>query len=449
MIKRLTNGSKHHFFGFHDIKASNNSNDKILSLEVDIINRPPLPNEKAGVGYINAEGNYIRLGETNAYNYPQGARMQWIADSDCFVVNNQVGNKWGSSVYDTTTNKLIEDLGDSVHCLSKDGKTAFTLNYARLFRLGVYGYIGLKDTSDDQIAPTDDGIFCHNIETNESSLLLSIHEIANHNPLLVPNKGFHHYVTHLSLNPTNTRIAFLHRYRLQDGGETSRLMSANVDGTDLRCLATGFLSHFDWQDDESLIIFGRYNSSIDTLRNNPLFANPLIGGSLRLVKKGVRLFLKPKAGGQASNEFFMHVTDVEPATIDPFAKGIILADGHPMFNPANRDWLSNDTYPDKDGIRTLMLYNVSSNQRIDLGTFKMINDIPDKTLWEEYTQGVDATIMKLFSLDAYTFTRSGLHCDLHPRWDGVGERIIFDSIHEGTRQMYSVDVKDIINKNNG
>ena len=39
---------------------------------------------------------------------------------------------------------------------------------------------------------------------------------------------------------------------------------------ELRCLAQGFLSHFDWQNDDTIYIFGRANSSIDAIRNNPI-----------------------------------------------------------------------------------------------------------------------------------------------------------------------------------
>ena len=49
---RATNGPKHHLFGFHDLVAFNQTGEKLLSLEADIINRPPLPGEQFGVGYV-------------------------------------------------------------------------------------------------------------------------------------------------------------------------------------------------------------------------------------------------------------------------------------------------------------------------------------------------------------------------------------------------------------
>lgn len=46
-----TNGPKHHLFGFHDLVAFNQTGEKLLSLEADVINRPPLPGEQFGVVY--------------------------------------------------------------------------------------------------------------------------------------------------------------------------------------------------------------------------------------------------------------------------------------------------------------------------------------------------------------------------------------------------------------
>ena len=143
-IKRLTNGPKHHLFGFHDLLISNGNNDKFLSLEVDTINRPPLPCELFGVGYVK-EGRYLRIGETTALNYPQGARQQWVGETDYFTVNNRVGDIWGTDLYDTDSNQLIDRFAATTHMLSKDGKYAYGLDYARLFRLGGYGYCGIVD----------------------------------------------------------------------------------------------------------------------------------------------------------------------------------------------------------------------------------------------------------------------------------------------------------------
>ena len=39
---------------------------------------------------------------------------------------------------------------------------------------------------------------------------------------------------------------------------------------------------------------------------------------------------------------------------------------------------------------------------------------------------------------------SVMRSDLHPRWNRDGTQICFDSVHEGTRQVYVLNVKEIV-----
>ena len=280
------------------------------------------------------------------------------------------------------------------------------------------------------------------MKTKEVKTLVSVKEVAECGGNCQLGQS-HHYLTHLCLNPSSTRLAFLHRYFFADGGMMTRLMTIGVDGKDLRCLGQGFLSHFDWKDDSHIYIFGRSGSSVDTLRNNPLLSNPIIKGSLRLAKKVIKSVIG-KSSGIVGGMSFLMVEDSELATILPFAKDLMPTDGHPMTNPHYRDWCICDNYPNKEGYRDLSLYNFQDDLRIDLGCFKRIIDNPDSTLKDQYFSNVDEKILKSISEEDLAFTRSGLHCDLHPRWSADGKWAVFDSIHEGTRQIYRVNVSHLL-----
>lgn len=440
-VQRLTNGPKHHLFGFHDLIISNKADTKYLCLEVDTMNRPPLSGELFGVGYVE-NGQFVKVGETTALNYPQGSRQQWIADTDCFTVNNRVGDVWGTDLYDATTNKLLEHFPATTHMLSKDGKLAYGLDYARLYRLGGYGYTGLADINASNPTPTNAGITVMDMQTKEVRLLVSVRQVAECGTKGKVSTIGHHYLTHLCVSPDSSRIAFLHRYPLADGGECTRLMTIGADGSNLRCLAQGFLSHFDWKDNNHIYIFGRANSSLESLRNNPILANPLVAASMKLAKKTIKLFIGKNKSIVASSNSFLMIEDMENTEAIPFAKDIIPVDGHPMTNPFYKDWCINDTYPDNEGYRDLMLYSFLRDERINLGRFRMIMDRPDMALKEQFFMGVD--LSHLPNEEEYAFTRSGLHCDLHPRWNSKGDKAFFDSIHEGIRQLYCVDVRNII-----
>lgn len=440
MIRCATNGPKNHLFGFHDLIAFNQTGDKLLSLEVDTINRPPLPQEKCNVGYVDLINNkFIKLGESNAYNYPQGARQQWL-DNNTFIVNNQVGNHWGANIYDIENNSIISKLDSPCHCVTKDNKYAYSINYSRLHRLGGYGYIGIRDTTEFEETPLNDGIYVTEISSNTTNLLLSIKEISECDIESSTHNGFHHYVTHLVLSPDNKRIAFLHRFFLSDGGLRTRLMTVGIDGKNLRCLGYGFLSHFDWKDNNSIFIWGRTGSSIDAMRSNKILSTPLIAPILKDVKTILRLFLKRTKS--LSNSFLI-INDSDEHEVKHVAQGIINSDGHPMFSPVNRNLIICDTYPDKDESRYLFLYDFTKNKRTNIGYFKRLIEQPDISLESQYTQGIDKRILNLMSPELFSFTRSGLHCDLHPRWNCDGTMVAFDSIHEGSRQIYTVSIKDI------
>lgn len=435
-ILRATTGPKHHLFGFHDLVAFNQTGEKLLAIEADVINRPPLAGEKFGVGYaLWKEQRYVKLGETTALNYPQGSRQQWLSNHT-FIVNNRVVDQWGADIYDVDLGKKVSSISCPAHCVTNDGKWAFGINYARLFRLGGYGYIGIDDKTKDEAIPKNDGIYVTDIEGNQSRLLVSIADVAEVDPDSCPKNGFHHYLTHLCLSPDNRRIAFLHRFFLADGGIRTRLMTIGVDGENCRCLTSGFLSHFDWKDDHSILIWGKECGNIDNMRGNPLLSNHYIQPFLGFAKTIARRLCNRTIGG---TKHFLLVQDDEQKHVYPFAVGVIDEDGHPMCCPVDRNVMICDTYPNQETkSRTLFFYAFNENRRDDIGIFYMGGESVDRTLENEYLSGIDSKIRSMVSSELLCFTRSGLHCDLHPRWDACGKMVAFDSIHEGTRQIYIV-----------
>lgn len=445
-IKKVTFNDKHYFFGFHDLCITNNNEDKVLALGIQNISRPPYSGDTLEVGYIDINKKvFVKIKESQAFNYPQGNRQQWFSDTDKFVFNDRVNNNWGSHIVDTTLNKVIQTNNFPVHCLKEETNEAFYINYARIHRVGGYGYIGVEDSTINDDIPSDCGIYVGNLKTQKKKVLVSIKKIANCGETNAIETGYPHYVTHLSLNPSKTRIAFLHRYRLLDGGENTRLMTVNTDGTDLRCLSKGFLSHFTWLNDTELFIWGQKSAGVSNLRESKLFNSKLMSFGISILKKVARKLLT-KSVNTVNKKSFLVISDEKVLKIEKVGVDMLIRDGHPMLCPTNKSWVVNDTYPDANGIRTLMLFNLSTNKRIDLGTFKMIDEKPNLHSFslEKVQEGIDVRIKDKFPIDQYCFTRSGLHCDLHPRWSSDGKTVYFDSIHEGNRQIYAINVSEYL-----
>lgn len=83
-------------------------------------------------------------------------------------------------------------------------------------------------------------------------------------------------------------------------------------------------------------------------------------------------------------------------------------DGHPSYSP-NGEMIITDTYPDR--ARIASVYCIKDNK---------INKI--------------ARVFAPFKYD------NDLRCDLHPRWNREGDKVCFDSVFEGKRGLYIVNV---------
>lgn len=446
-VSRITHGPKHHLFGFHDLVQTNVNEDFALSLEVDDISHPPLPGETCGNGIVDlATGEFREISRTHTWNYPMGARQQWIGDSDLFTCNDRDNcARLCSQVCDARKGQIVATLPFPIHVINANKSLAFYFDYDRIYGVGGYGYVNSSRRPHLADLPKESGIGIGDIKSGKSDLLVSIHDVASCGEKNPVRTGYPHYLTHAMLNPTGSRILFLHRYRVPDGGEITRLMTIGIDGRDMRCLAKGNESHFTWIDEDEILIWGEDGRRRAAFRENPIWRIPGLLTFLKLVKSVRRMAKGQSVKGVGASaalskgSAFLRIKDAVPVTLIKTGLGVITENGHPMANPRNLKWLVNDTYPDKDGDRVLMFYDLDSQKRVDVGKFKMIFDKPDITKfdWESIKMGVDPRIEKDFPTDDFLFYRSGLHCDLHPRWSHDGKVAYFDSIHEGTRQIYS------------
>jgi hypothetical protein len=94
------------------------------------------------------------------------------------------------------------------------------------------------------------------------------------------------------------------------------------------------------------------------------------------------------------------------------------ADGHCSYSP-NLKWMLYDSYPgpEPDYLRTLYVYSLERDKLIVLGRFRS---------------------------EALPRENVDLRCDLHPRWMPDGKSISFDSVHEGFRGVYWMDLSGIV-----
>lgn len=88
----------------------------------------------------------------------------------------------------------------------------------------------------------------------------------------------------------------------------------------------------------------------------------------------------------------------------------LCSDGHPSYSPDGTKVVT-DTYPDRARMATV--YCIKGDK---------INKL--------------AKVFAPFKYD------NDVRCDLHPRWNRVGDKVCFDSVFEGCRGLYVVDIKE-------
>ncbi|HUU28183.1 MAG TPA: hypothetical protein VM123_10260 [archaeon] len=381
-ISRITSGPKHHFASaYYHLRTWDSSGRFLLCLETDIENHNPEADEPATLGMVDLEtGGFIPLARTHAWNFQQGAMQQWLGSApDSLVIYNDFRNgKFVSVILNAHTRKEIKVIERAMNAVSHDGKKGVSLNFARLHitRLG-YGYAGAGDDPGmGQKYPEDDGLYYVDLESGESCLIVSLADIFRLNPPSAEETAQLLWMNHTLFNTDNTRVFFLGRSPRIDRGWVTAAYTVNPDGSDLRCVLP-----YDWS-----------GSHFDWFSQDRLMVTTYYQG-----KRPICHLLFTDTEGEKNYRIL--------------GEGVLVNDGHGAFSP-DRRWMVTDTYPDGRDMRTLMLLNMENDAVMPLGRFYAP---PDNF-------------------------QGPCRCDLHPGWYRDSNRICFDSVHEGTRQVYLAEL---------
>ena len=377
--QQVTRGPFYHFFGYYDKCPWDVTGRYLLAKRVAFMDRPPTPQDIAVIGYVDLEDGCLwhPLAETVAWYWQQGTMLQWMPSQPGrqIIFNTRTAEGYGSTILDVKTG-VARSLPRPIYALAPDGRSAVTLNFSRVHRTRPgYGYVGVPDPWEDDLAPEQDGIYWLDLGSGESRLIISLAQMAAFAPGRSMD-GAMHWFNHLQFNTAGTRFLFLHRWR--DPAQTARgtrLFTADPDGGDIAFLGReGMVSHFDWRDETHILAWSTWGS-----------------------------------------ENHYHLYRDRSDQVEVVGPDVLDQDGHCSYSP-DRRWILTDTYPDRQASeRTLLLYDPSAGRRIDIGSFYSLPQITGE-----------------------------IRCDLHPRWNRDGTQVCFDSIHHGGRQMYVIDVSEIV-----
>ena len=305
----------------------------LLGMRVYMQNRAVQPGDRGDVGFIDLKDGYkwTKIGETTAWNWQQGARLQWRPHSDEIVWNDRSddGRSFVCRVYNFRTRRR-RTLPRPIYDLSPDGRIALTHDFERMKHPGT-DYVGIEDKYKSQLAPRETGVWKMDMESGKAELVIALDRMAAiayaHGR---PSSGCLYFFRE-GWNPSGTRfIAFVKdpENNLFEG------YSMAPDGADVRYLYHN-PSHHAWLDDKSIIDFGLH---------------------------------RPPDGGPAHGGYFLFQDDGSG-----LARQLLWAtkfDGHMSFVPGHgRDWILSDTY-NIEGFQYLFLYHRPSKQFVPLARLK-------------------------------------------------------------------------------
>ena len=305
----------------------------LLGMRVYVQNRIVQPDDRGDIGYIDLQDGYkwTKIGETTAWNWQQGARLQWRPRSDEIVWNDRSDDRthYITRVYNFRTGKK-RTLPLPIYDISPDGTTALTHDFERMKHRGT-DYVGIEDKYKDQHAPAQTGIWKMNMETGKAELIISLKKMAAiAYPNGSPSSGCF-YVFREGWNPSGRRfIAFIK----DPDNNYFHAFSMTPDGADVRYLYND-PSHHSWLDDNYILDHGKHV--------------PPSGGPVR---DGYFLF---RDDGSGKAKEFLWESD---------------HNGHNSYVPGpGGDWIISDTYSVK-GFQYLFLYHRPTKVFVPLAKLK-------------------------------------------------------------------------------
>ena len=355
----------HYFFGYYDLQPFSHDNQRHLAHRVSFIDRIPTENDVVELGYITvSDQTFHKVAESRSWNFQQGALLQWFDDTH-IIYNDFRDGAYRSVITDIETGSERLICAPLAH-LSADRKWGLSINFPRVwdFRPG-YGYRNIKDPYFDINAPENDGIFLVDLEKNTSSLILSYTDLAKAFPEQ-PFCDMKLVVNHITFNPSADRFLFLLRNFPEPGKRWGTVLAlADRDGNNLRQLTNYQVnSHYHWKDDTTIMIWSA------------------------LPEPGV---------------YFIDSTTSHRQLLQEEISG--KGDIHCLYAP-DRSCFIGDSYRDKEGYRSIYLYDFETRQCKQL-----------VRIYSEQTSETD------------------IRCDLHNRFSADGTVVSFDSWHNGRREV--------------
>lgn len=344
---------KNVFFGYYDLQQFNSDRTKLLAHICGKNSNPA--KDSALIAWFDRGNNTPHIiSETNAWCWQQGSRLRWAPTHDECVMFNDFANGQYVCKMINIQNKSLDIVSPALYDLTPDGKYGLGLNFRRLQELRPgYGYSRVNEKYPLRATPKDDGLFRYDLTNGKTKMLFSLDELSKD-----IQGDYYHYLNHISISPDGSKFTFFHLWtKGKDHPWKMRFYVSNIDGTECKVITDQkCVSHYCWVDSDNMVI--------------------------------------------TTSEGLYYGVNVKDAELRLIESSHLIIDGHPS---ALNGAILSDTYPQKDSMQYVFLYDGSYKQLLSIYS--------DPRLFGEK------------------------RCDLHPRLTRDGIITIDSSVKNGCRNI--------------
>lgn len=379
---RLTQEDAHYFFGYYDTPAWSQSDRYHLCHKVEFMDRLPDPVDTAIVGYIDMhDDSFHPITKTTAWNFQQGSMLQW---HPAFSEEEIIYNTWDGETYRGVVQNIhtgsSRQLELPVANVDPTGTYAVSINFDRMFDFRP-GY-GYAGRED----------LYKEVRHSEDDGIFLIELATGESRLILSLQQIWDF-TKYPFGDQDKKLLINH-------------ITFNTDGSRLVFLVRYFPEPGEmWG--TAILTVNRDGSDLFLLSDYSYASHYHWRDRENIVfhSRGAEI-------GDAGDQLYVLRDLTQEAEIIDTA--FFLKDGHCSYSP-DRQYMLYDSYPDADGYRHLYLYFLENKRGKTLGSYYSLPEID-----------------------------GDIRCDLHPRWNRAGTHISFDSIHEGRRHVYVMDLRKVM-----
>lgn len=363
--KEFSIEGKNVFFGYYDLQQIDSTGRRLL---LHICNKDTDTKKDSVdiVCYDLDRDKYVKIAESHAWAWQQGCRTRWNPlKKDEILFNNMADGHYVCQIWNVENKTLVKTLPIPLYDIDREMNYGLGVNFSRLQRLRPgYGYNTLPDETEGKNIPQNDGIIKYDFKTEKVKLLISYQRLCEG---MYDANAYQHYINHISIAPDGQHFMFFHIYTKGAGLRWKvRMCVSDSEGKDIKVIEEAHtISHYTWRNSETLL-----TTRINRENKGSCYA-------LYNTRTGIRTVI----GGEE-----------------------LKLDGHPTFLKGGDVFIS-DTYPQKDFLQHVFLYDMKKQERKSL-----VDIYHTPRLYEEQ------------------------RCDLHPRLTPDNKHFTIDTVYKGKRR---------------